>query len=729
MQPQTRSIIIVAWCLLAASTGAGEPIEVLSAEVTVDFSRDVRPILSDHCFACHGPDENHRQADLRLDVPNGISGIVEAGEADSSELVLRILADDPDQLMPPPDYQKPLSEKQIRILQSWINGGARVRNHWSFIAPQKQPLPRDVEHPIDYFVDRKLRSIGLAANPQATDRALLRRLCLDLTGLPPTRTQIQALGSDEWKIDKWIDELLASPAFGQHFGRYWLDLVRYGDTHGLHLDNYREMWPYRDWVIEAFNQNMPFDQFIIEQLAGDLLPNATLSQKIASGYNRLNVTTSEGGSIYDEVFARNVIDRTDAFGTVFLGLTTQCAVCHEHKFDPISQQDYYSLFAFFNSLDGRALDGNKKDPAPVVRVPSQHQSTQLAELDRQIEQIQQEMDGSIESVDAAQREWEVSLISRTADSSSSDANVATPSSDQQIRLSPIHTLGPFSVESEGPGFYRTFGSETKAFDAKQSFQYGDKTFRWQRQDSWSPVSICELPVDDEAVAVNLIHQGFESPEKQSIDLLLGSSDGHVVFLNNKRIAESKQVGPIEPLSKAYKLDLKKGRNDLYIRTVSQSRPAQIAFAFRSSSIPLPSGIVELAKQAPDRRTPQQSASLRRYFRDIVCKHPDWLVLKDLLGGAQDTKKKLQEAIPTTLVWKELDQPRPANILIRGQYDRPGKTVSRGVPRFLAPDGSKFAKRSSRLGTLAGRQRASAHCPRGRQSILANHFWYGNRSIQ
>ena len=383
----------------------------------IDFNRDVRPILSDHCFACHGPDEQERQADLRLDVAEGLESTVTAGDLAASELISRIESDDPDARMPPDSIHKPLSKTQIETLRHWVSQGAQFSQHWSFVPPIKQAdAPADPTAAIDYYVNRRIKSAGLTANPIAQRRRLLRRVCLDLTGLPPTRQQMKQFLDDDSPAayENLVDRLLQSHHFGQHAGRYWLDLVRYGDTHGLHLDNYREMWPYRDWVIDAFNRNMPFDEFIKRQLAGDLLPEATDADRIASGFNRLNITTGEGGSIYEEVFARNVMDRTDAFGTIFLGMSTGCAVCHDHKFDPLTSKDYYSLSAFFNSLDGKAMDGNAKDHAPFISTPNDEQRSQLGEIEAIIVDLETEMAGPIASVDQAQLAWQRSLIDPTS---------------------------------------------------------------------------------------------------------------------------------------------------------------------------------------------------------------------------------------------------------------------------------------------------------------------------
>ena len=392
--------------VLAAATERGAEAGEASASDSPDFAAEVRPILSNHCYACHGPDEADRQAGLRLDTADGIAGIVDVESIDDSELLVRIHAEDPDVIMPPPSMHKPLSEGAKEVLRRWIAAGAPVEQHWAFVPPV--PLVLDSGEPdIDYFIDGRLSEVGLTANGPQDDRSLMRRVCLDLTGLPPSREQIEAFAADEDpdRYERFVDELLVSPEFGKHVGRHWLDLVRYADTHGLHLDNYREMWLYRDWVIDAVNANMPFDEFITKQLAGDLLPDATTEDLIASGFNRLNVTTNEGGSIYDEVFARNCIDRTDAFGTIFLALTTQCAVCHDHKFDPISQRDYYSLLGYFNSLDGRAMDGNQEDPPPTLSVPSPEQTQRLDALHTTVERLVSEMEGDLEEVDQAESEF------------------------------------------------------------------------------------------------------------------------------------------------------------------------------------------------------------------------------------------------------------------------------------------------------------------------------------
>ncbi|HXG13215.1 MAG TPA: PSD1 and planctomycete cytochrome C domain-containing protein, partial [Gemmataceae bacterium] len=364
----------------------------------VDFNRHIRPILSENCFACHGPDAKQRKAKLRLDTKEGAFGELRSGlraivpgKSAESELIARITSDDPAFVMPPPTTGKKLTPEQIALVKQWIDQGAPWSSHWAFVPPQRPALPKVKDgawprNPIDHFILARLESEGLAPSPEADKVTLIRRVTLDLTGLPPSPAEVDAFLADPRPdaYERLVDRLLQSPRYGEHRARFWLDLARYGDTHGLHLDNYREIWPYRDWVINAFNRNMPFNQFVLEQLAGDLLPQPTLDQLVATGYNRCHVTTSEGGSIEEEVYVRNVVDQVDTNGTVFLGLTVGCARCHDHKYDPLTQKDYYQLFAFFNSIDGRALDGNAARHAPVVRLATPEQLGSLDRLQRLI---------------------------------------------------------------------------------------------------------------------------------------------------------------------------------------------------------------------------------------------------------------------------------------------------------------------------------------------------------
>ena len=370
---------------------------------TIDFTRQIRPILSEHCFACHGPDAKQRKAKLRLDTKAGAFVELDSGDGFAlvpgkpaeSTLLKRISAVDPMTVMPPPKFAKPLTPEQGSLLRTWIEQGANWSEHWAFVAPQRPALPKVKNaawprNEIDAFLLARLEREKLQPTAETNPTTLIRRVTLDLTGLPPTPAEVDAFLADKSPdaYENVVDRLLRSSRYGEQMGRFWLDAARYGDTHGLHLDNYREMWPYRDWVIGAFNRNLPYDHFLTEQLAGDLLANATQEQIVASGFNRCHVTTSEGGSISEEVYVRNVVDRVDTTSTVFLGLSVGCARCHDHKFDPIRAKDYYQLFAIFNSLDENPLDLNAARVPPVISLATPEQTADMERSRRVVAALQ-----------------------------------------------------------------------------------------------------------------------------------------------------------------------------------------------------------------------------------------------------------------------------------------------------------------------------------------------------
>ena len=344
----------------------------------IEYNRDIRPILAENCFACHGPDSAARKAELRIDRRDDAVAMkaIVPGKPAESELIRRIFSKESFEQMPPPKSHKTLKPEQKELLKKWIAAGAEYQPHWSFIAPTRPKLPavKDkgwVRNPIDNFVLAKLEAAGLKPAPEADRRTLARRLALDLTGLPPDPADVEEFVNDKSDVwyEKYVDKLLATPQWGEHRGRYWLDYARYADTHGIHFDNFREVWSFRDWVINAFNKNQPFDQFTIDQLAGDLLPNPTLDQRIATGFNRCNITTNEGGVIAEEYVVLYARDRTETTSQVWMGLTTGCAVCHDHKYDPITQRDFYALSAFFNNTTQGAMDGNISNTPPTIPVP------------------------------------------------------------------------------------------------------------------------------------------------------------------------------------------------------------------------------------------------------------------------------------------------------------------------------------------------------------------------
>ena len=382
---------------------------------TVRFSQDIRPILSSKCFQCHGPDQQNRKAKLRLDrsdtdqgayrVRRGVPAI-KPGDLAASAVWERINATDPDDVMPPPEAKlEAITSDEKALIRDWISAGAAYEEFWAFAPPRASPLPDSTDqsatpNPIDRFVQARLTEEGLAPNPPASKRTLIRRLTFDLTGLPPTRAEIESFldNPSDRAYEELVERLLAKPQFGEHMAKYWLDLVRFADTNGLHHDHYREMTPYRDWVIRSFNENLPFNDFISYQIAGDLYPNPTIEQQIASGFNRLHLIIDRGTALPEESFTRNVVDRVTSVGTAFLGLTVQCAVCHDHKYDPITQRDFYQLFAFFNNFDGGPETGGRNGndfkrglQEPYIELPTPSQSQRRKELNRAIALLETEV--------------------------------------------------------------------------------------------------------------------------------------------------------------------------------------------------------------------------------------------------------------------------------------------------------------------------------------------------
>jgi hypothetical protein len=368
LQSVLRATFLVSLCLVTRWSIAADK---------VDYNRDIRPILAENCFLCHGPDAAARQGELRLDESEAARHVLDAGGSEQSEFVRRILSADPDERMPPADSKKSLTEEQKRLLARWVTEGAAYQAHWAFNPPARPRLP-DVKqaewsrNPIDRFILERLEREGLAPSPEVRRETLLRRATLDLTGLPPTPQEVADFVADpsDAAYERRIDRLLASPRYGEHLAAGWLEAARYADTDGYQNDRYRYQHVWRDWVILAFNENKPFDEFVIEQLAGDMLPEATLKQQIATGFGRNHRINSEDGSIPSEWHVEYVVDRVDTLGTVFLGLTVGCARCHDHKYDPLSQKEYYQLFAYFNNVPEWGVGPNNGNSPPFVAVPA-----------------------------------------------------------------------------------------------------------------------------------------------------------------------------------------------------------------------------------------------------------------------------------------------------------------------------------------------------------------------
>ena len=387
----------------------------------ISFNRDIRPILSNNCYKCHGPDSAARKAKLRLDREadsqakrkNGTRAIV-PGNLTESELIYRITTKDADERMPPTDSHRQLTPKQIELLKQWVKEGGKYEQHWSFIPPKAGPLPAVKQknwprNKIDHFILAQLESEEFKPSPEANKATLLRRVSFDLTGLPPSLKELNAFLTDSSPeaFEKAVDRLLASPRYGEHMTRYWLDVARYADTNGYQYDTHRSMWPWRDWVIRAYNRNLPFDQFTIEQLAGDLLPNTTLQQKVATGFNRNHPITIEGGVIDEEYRIEYVMDRVVTTTQTWLAMSVGCARCHDHKYDPVSQDEFYQIFSFFNSVADRGMSGF----APQLSVQSPEVLKQIADLDAKLKRMRAEAEPSAADLTA----WEQALANIKAD--------------------------------------------------------------------------------------------------------------------------------------------------------------------------------------------------------------------------------------------------------------------------------------------------------------------------
>ncbi|MCG3122885.1 MAG: hypothetical protein GIKADHBN_01289 [Phycisphaerales bacterium] len=421
------------WSVLFASVASAagtprpedaDPVSRTPIPATIDFNRDVRPILSNACFACHGPDEKTREAGLRLDTPDGISQVLKSGavavvpgDTAKSAIIARITTTEPKDVMPPAKTGKTLTLRQVEILKRWIEQGGRYDKHWSFNPPRPDQPPPAADlawsHPIDAFLLQGIREAGLTPSEEADKRTLIRRVTLDLTGLPPTLEEVSSFLADTSPdaYEKVVDRLLASPHYGEKMATDWLDAARFADTNGYHIDNERYMWKWREWVIDAFNRNVPFDRFTIEQLAGDMLPACddpamTERQVLASGFNRNHMINFEGGAIPEEYMHNYLVDRVNTTSTVWLGLTMSCAQCHDHKYDPITQEDYYRFYAIFNNVPEKGLDGNSGNSEPFMKFPNSEEKSRLAALLERIKNFDDSLTGPMPETDALQADWE-----------------------------------------------------------------------------------------------------------------------------------------------------------------------------------------------------------------------------------------------------------------------------------------------------------------------------------
>jgi hypothetical protein len=686
-------------------------------EPTIDFNREVRPILADACFACHGPDEGTRKAGLRLDTREGALAALKSGgraivpgDPDESELVFRVEADDPTVVMPPPDSHKTITEAQRETLRRWIEQGAPWASHWAFEVPRRPEVPTAVPDmswvrtPIDAFVLARLDREALRPNPEAERETLIRRVTLDLTGLPPTPAEVDAFLADSSPeaYEKVVDRLLRSVHYGEHMGRVWLDAARYGDTHGLHLDNYREMWPYRDWVVRAFNDNLPFDRFTIEQLAGDMLPDATLDQRIASGFNRAHVTTNEGGSIEEEVYVRNVQDRVDTTGTVFLGMTIGCAKCHDHKYDPVRMKDYYQLFAVFNSCDESPMDGNEAKYPPIAQVPSPEQAARLAELSSALSAAREKLAVAVGAIpydataDASRNEFVEREDYVWVDDALPPGAKPRDDTPWTTGTNPDHPVlsGSHSYRNR----YEALGQQVFEQARPLTIGEGDVLFAYVFLDPVDPPREIMLQWNSGEWkhraywGENLIDFGADGgPERRPMGPL--PRTGQWVRLE----VEAAAVG-LKPGTKVTGLAITQhGGTAYWDRLGSFTWTPQegqlhdtLAEWIRSRKALKLAGLPDEVKAAIEtpraERTPEQVTRLTRHFVEhgYAAAQPTLAPFKAEVARLDGEFKTLDASIPTTLVSKERAEPRKAFILKRGDYDKPGDEVGRATPAFLPP---------------------------------------------
>ncbi|MBA4149320.1 MAG: DUF1553 domain-containing protein [Verrucomicrobia bacterium] len=681
---------------------------------TVHFNRDIRPILSDNCFNCHGPDQNTRKAKLRLDTPEGAfterGGLVPItpGTLEKSEVFHRIVSKDPDDLMPPPESNKTLSAKEIDLLKRWIEQGARYEGHWAYIPPQRTKAPsiknkKWGRNEIDPFILAKLEGNKLKPSPEADRRTLIRRLNFDLVGLPPKPGEVEAFVADKSPkaYEKLVDRLLASPQFGERMAVHWLDLVRYADTVGYHGDQLVSIWPFRDYVIKAFNSNKSFDQFTIEQIAGDLLPDATQEQKVASAYNRLHMMTGEGGAQDKEYRAKYFADRVRTTGSVWLGVTLGCAECHDHKFDPFSAKDFYTFGAFFADLKEKGYYPSGKWE-PFMEVPNEEQSVRMTKLNATVARLEKEFNAPNADLDSAQKVWEKKqqaalkkepfawttatikktvAKNKTALAGQPDGSVLTsgPNPDKEIYTITIPTdltnISALRLEAlTDPGF------------ANQSLSRANGNF---------VLTGVEVRVQESGVArrnVKIVRAvaDFEQ-EHHPISLAIdGKPDtgwavsGHTQAANRQAafIFDQPIAGGADTiLTVILKHESQYGQHSIgrFRLSLSTEEEPKLPGAI------LPEKLVAILEQPESERSNAGKNELARFFRDSAREVAE---LRKKLSDARTARDEFKKQLPTTLV-SVSEAPKETRIVPRGNWmDDSGEVVLPATPHFLpGPDGS------------------------------------------
>lgn len=648
------------------------------------YNRDVRPILSKHCLACHGLDEDAREAGLRLDVRGAAIAELDSGEtaivpgnAQSSEVVARVVSDDPDLRMPPADRHEPLSAAEIETLTRWIDAGADYQQHWSLVPPEKKSPPEIVDEkpdlsPIDAFVRKRLATTKLQPAPAAAKYKLIRRLSLDLTGLPPSPTEVQTFVDDQRPdaYQRLVDRLLASPHYGERMAVNWLDAARYADTHGYHIDSHRDMWPWRDWVIDAFNDNLPFDDFTVWQLAGDLLPNATREQQIASGFNRNHGINYEGGAIPEEYLVEYVVDRANTTGTVWMGLTLGCARCHDHKYDPISQEEYFKFFAFFNTIDEKGLDGQRGNAVPNLPLPTKQQQSEQQRLTDEIEQLKQKLKPWEMKLDDLQHDWERKIAAADGEAIK-----------QTLQDSHWYRLGPQIEETASEVLQHDHLTPATKVDINQPVQIKGKPQAWTKFDELIDGHTHNFPWERSA---NYLVRTITVDKPQRVTVSIGCSDALKFWFNGQLLVDRDRPVPVVKRQHEFDLELQAGKNQLLVKIVNISWECDFYFALRASTPRLPLKIEKILAKMRDARSTDDSEKLKDFYRENIAEAAEYHQLQTELLAKRRQLDELVATIPTTMVMREMSQPRKTFRLDRGQYDSPQEEVVPTTPSVLPP---------------------------------------------
>jgi hypothetical protein len=678
----------------------------------IDFNRDVRPILADHCFQCHGPDEAKRKGKLRLDLDPATQKrdpVFVPGKPDESELIHRVTGKGVFNQMPPEKFARPLSAKQIDTLKEWVKQGGKWAPHWALVPPVRPEFPKHeltYANPIDSFVFPRLHKEGLKPGLRADRATIIRRMTFDLTGLPPTPAEVDAFVKDRGTdaVERLADRLLASSRYGERMAWKWLEAARYADTNGYQTDAERDMWRWRDWVIEAYNRNLPFDQFTIEQLAGDMLPNATLDQRIASGFNRNHRGNSEGGIVPEEYAVEYVVDRVETTATVWMGLTLGCARCHDHKFDPFSQREFYQLYAYFNSVPekGRAVKfGNSP---PYIKAPTLDQQRQLARLDTKLKDAEASWARVQLGVDDAIQKWSTEKELRVVPDWQPDRGLV---GRWRLDDTAAGAPAPFKVsfDFDGARFYDAGDKADFGYDDRFSFNIR----LWPRKLTGVVLSRGPDEPQAEGYTVELVNGKVRvSLTKRWLDDALRVETGAVVkaetwqhiavtydgsrhavgvkvFVNG---VEQKATVLLDELNQTFQ-----NKEPLRIGTGTgkANRFSGLMEEIRAYDRVLePSEVAILAEPATlakilDTRLPNRTArardKLRMYFLEAAA--PDDIRKPfNELRKLRDDRAKLWDSVPTVMVMEELPKPREAFVLLRGEYDKKGARVERGVPAAL-----------------------------------------------